>query len=482
MINKNDLPSMLLKVGAISLPVILSFFVLQPSIPLGEPGVWVWQRILPLQLDLPGIAAAGLCFAVSAVAAWKLDFGGGDKKRALLLAAVILLGGIGADRMILTSGRAGLAENALAILNPFTTGYLQPERSCRSVTRDFVKDVLTVPEKEVPHHRHVHPPANIYLTEIVKRLPGDWGRALLPEVYQTLQELRQADALIPPLDTPAMMEAALKLVLIFWLALELGKALLMYMLWNLPGIRGRGLALLTTAFGSNCALLFLGHYDTFYFLIASAVLLAVFYAFRKPAFAVAAGILTGIGGLFTLGFGAVGGVAAGVLLTGTEGKSRWRSFGFFAGAGLFMAFMLYAQGIYVWDIALKCLENQRLFQAMSGRGYVIWSGLNVLDALLFCGVLPCLAILIPPASRGRVFKMWLCALLFWLFILFSGGARGEFGRLAAVYLPVLLLILGVRVGRNADNKREWLWIAAAIALMLWQTALLRNALKLVLID
>ena len=483
MSNVRDLLSRLLKAGAVFLPIVLSFIILQPAVPLGEPGVWVWQRILPVQLDFPGLIAVTVCFVISAAVAWKLDFGGGERdRRAVVLAAVILLGGIGADRMILTSGRAGLAENALAVLNPFTTGYLQPERSCRSVTRDYVQDILTVPDKEVPHHRHVHPPANIYLAEVAKCLPGEWGRALLPEVYRTLQILKQENALIPPLDTPEMMEAALKLVLIFWLALEAGKILIAYILWNIA-IRGRGIALLAVAFGGNCALLFLGHYDTFYFLLAAAVLATVFAALRKPGWGAAAGILTGIGGLFTLGFGAVGGVAAGVLLTGPKGKKRWQAFCFFAGAGMAMAAILYLCGINVWDIALKCLKNQRVFQQMSGRGYVIWSGLNVLDALLFCGVLPSLAMLLPPEGRGRVFKMWMCALFFWLFILFSGGARGEFGRLATVYLPGLLLILGIRLGNMVNgNKHTWYWAVVSIALMLWQTALLRNVLKLVLID
>ncbi|MBQ4336408.1 MAG: hypothetical protein IJC34_04400 [Lentisphaeria bacterium] len=467
---------LVLKFAAVILPLLLALMVLSPSIPLGEPGVWVWQRILPFQPDLPGMIAVLFCFAISAAAAWKLDFYGGNRKTCIILAVIILLGGIGADRMILTSGRVGLAENALAILNPFTTGYLQPAYEKEALTRDFVQKVLTVPRGEVPHHRHVHPPANIYLAELVKKLPGNWGRAFLPDVYRILLTLKQENALTPPLDTPEMIEAALKLVILFGLALEVGKLLLAYMLWNLPGIKGRGIALLAIAMGGNAAVLFLGHYDTFYFLISALTLLMVFYAFRHPAAGAFAGILTGIGGLFTLGFGSVGGLAAGVLLTGTKKR---QTFGFFAGAGLIMAAMLYCAGIPVWDIAWKCLENQQLFQQMSGRGYWIWSALNVLDALLFCGVLPSLMILVPPAGRGRVFQMWLCALFFWLFILFSGGARGEFGRLAVVYLPALLLILGIRLGETVQN---WYWKSAAIVLMLCQTALLRNALKLVLID
>ena len=479
--NKTHFCNKWLAISAVCLPILLSFIVLNPGIPLGEPGVWVWQRILPFHPDLTEILGCGLFFAIGGAAAWKLDRNREQKHR-LLLAAVIMLCGIGADRIILTSGRAGLAENALAVLNPFTTGYLQPEQSTGAITRNFVKDILTVPQGEVPHHRHVHPPANFYLAALVQRLPGKWGEALLPDAHRELCLLQKANGLIPPLDTPEMMEAALKMTVIFWIALELGKFLLAWILWRIPGVRGRGIALLTAAMGSNGAILFLGHYDTFYFLITSLLLFVLFYALRKPHLAVGAGILTGCGGLFTLGFGAPGGVAAGVLLTGPRPEQRWKTVGYFAGTGIVMAILLQLCGIHIFAIAFKCWENQQLFQQMSGRSYFFWCGLNVLDALLFCGVLPVLALLIPPGGRGRGFKMWFCALFFWLFILFSGGARGEFGRLAIVYLPVLLLSAGIRLGRVADNKQLWFWYFAAIGLMLWQTALLRNTLKLVLID
>ena len=163
----------------------------------------------------------------------------------------------------------GLAENALAILNPFTTGYLRP---AGATPRDFVKDELTVPPGEVPHHRHVHPPGNVWLVKTVCRLPGSWGGGLLPETGRELEELRKQDGLIAPLDTPEMIEAALKLTVLLVLALALGKLVLARMLWRMPGVRARGTAVLTVLFGSNAAVLFLGHYDTFYFLLAALVL------------------------------------------------------------------------------------------------------------------------------------------------------------------------------------------------------------------
>ena len=106
--NKTHFCNKWLAISAVCLPILLSFIVLNPGIPLGEPGVWVWQRILPFHPDLTEILGCGLLFAIGGVAAWKLDRNREQKHR-LFLAAAILLCGIGADRVILTSGRAGLA-------------------------------------------------------------------------------------------------------------------------------------------------------------------------------------------------------------------------------------------------------------------------------------------------------------------------------------------------------------------------------------
>ena len=455
----------------IILPPLLILTVLLPGVPLGEPGVWTWKRFGPFYDLVLGLELA-VCFAAGAWAAWHLAVGREGRR---LAATVLIVCGLLSDCAILNSGRLGLAENALAILNPFTTGYLRP---VGTLPHDFVKDELTVPQGEVPHHRHVHPPGNVWLAQMVCRLPGSWGGGLLPETRAQLEELRDQNGLIAPLDTPEAIEAALKLTVLLIAALALGKLVLARMLWLMPGVRARGTALLAVMFGSNAAGLFLGHYDTFYFFLSALVLWAVMSAVRKPVRAFGTGLLTGIGGLFTLGFGAVGGLAAGI---SGQGPHRWKRLAYFAAGGLSVAAACTICGVDLWRIFLKCWENQRLFQAMSGRGYGIWCLLNVLDALLFCGVLPSLALLLPP-ERGRFFRnAWRWALIFWLFILFSGGARGEFGRLAIVYLPVLLLALGLRFGRTCP-PRETVWRIAAIGLMLIQTAFLRNALKLVLID
>lgn len=473
---RTDRTSGLLLAAGTVLPILVISAVLFSEIPLGEPNVWTWTRFGPL-FDPPLWLELAVCFAVGCLAARRLDAGRGGGRRSL--AVLIVVCGLLADCAILNGGRAGLAENALAILNPFTTGYLRPDREPARMTRDFAAQELTVPKGEAPHHRHVHPPGNFWLTELVRSMPGDWGGTLLPETRRQLEELRMQNGLIPPLDTPEMIEAALKMLLLLMAALALGKILLARLLWCFPGCRrGRGTALLAAAFGSNAAVLFLGHYDTFYFLLSAMVLWTGMLAVRKPERAFFTGCLTGIGGLFTLGFGATGGLAAGI---SGQGARRWTRLAFFAAGGLAVAAVCMICGVDLWRIFLKCWENQRLFHSMSGRGYWIWCMLNVLDAMLFCGVLPSLAILLPP-ERGRVFRnAWRWALFFWLFILFSGGARGEFGRLAIVYLPILLLALGLRFGRTCP-PRQTAWRITAIGLMLIQTACLRNALKLVLVD
>ena len=467
--------SRILTAAGVVLPLLAIGAVLS-GVPLGEPGVWVWDRIPQWFFDPFSWCILLLWFGLGAAAAWRADTRAGGRR--MLFASAILLTGFLADYAILTGGRAGLAENALAVLNPFTTGYLQPDRTRESITSGLVSGELAVRAGEVPHHRHVHPPGNIYLAELAKRLPGDWGGALLPDARRELETLRRNDGLIAPLDTPEMIEAALKLTVLFLLALEIGKLLLAWMLWQMPGVSEKGTALLAVAFGSNAAVLFLGHYDTFYFLLSALVLTLTMRAVRRPLWAVPAGIMTGAGGVFTLGFGAIGGLAAGAFALG---RRRWQRLGLFAAGGLAVAAGLYLMRIDIFRIFLKCWENQRLFQAMSGRSYGVWALLNVLDALLFCGVLPCLAILLPPGKGRMTWKIGLIALFFWFFILFSGGARGEFGRLAIVYLPVLLFALGIHFGRPSP-PRQRIWRFAAIGMMLMQTAILRETLKLVLID
>ena len=462
------------------LPPVLMGWVLCTDFPLGVCGNWVWNR--NGEWNGAWTVQCGwilLCFGPAAWAAWHLH--GKTGKRNIFLAGIILLCGIAGDWAVLRGGRAGLAENALAVLNPFTTGYLNPVWTRQDVTRDFASKILQVTDAaEVPAHRHVHPPMNVYLAEAAMHSPGKWGGGLLPGVRHEIEALQQAGALIPPLDTAEMAEAALKILVLFLAGLELAKILLACMLWKMPAVRDAGAAFLAVAFGSNAAVLFCGHYDVFYFFITTLVLFCAGLAVRKPLWSFGAGVFAGTGSCFTLGFGVVGLVTSGMFVLQ---KNRLKLMAGVIAGGLLTAGCLMLAEVDLPAVLRKCWENQKRFQTMTHKGYGIWAWWNIVDALLFCGVFPCLALCMKPGKGwSSMNKLW--AILFggWLFILFSGGVRGELGRIGVLYLPVLLLAAGRFAGQGEKSFWTRLAVFAAIFLMFLQTVFLRESLKLVLID
>ena len=471
--------------AALPLTAALIGLVACSSVPLGVEGDWVWRRLAEAEPTLWGALLAAL--AAGGAAAGLCDRLAGARRA---MAMALLFGcGFFADGIVLDGGgRAGLAENALAPLDAFTTGYLQPAlempyRPAEAAAQ--VRKLLAVPPGERPAHRHVHPPANWLLADAAFRWFPGTGHFLLPETARTVDETHLWAFATPPADTPEAADAALKLVWLFWAALEIGKMLIAAaVLLTRP--RRPGLALLPAVFGGGSALLFLGHFDTLYFGITAAAL-ALFVAgvrYRRAAGTAAAGLVLGGGAFFSLGSGAP--IAAGGLALAGCRRGRWRLLlGLFAGlaaAGLagWLVFRLPP-----WEIALACWRNHRLFNEMAGRSFTAWLPWQLLDALLFCGPLATLMVLAAPAERVRPLKMGLTAILIgWLYLLFGGAAVGECGRLAALYLPLPLFAAGVLGGRCRVFARPLprvLFALAALAAMVL-TAVLRSRLALVVVD
>ena len=408
--------------------------------------------------------------------------------------AVILLCGLLADLAVLHGGRAGLAENALAPLNAFATGYLEAAATAEQpgdLTRRFSERVLSVPPGEVPQHRHVHPPGNVLLSAVLFCFPGNFAAALLPNTAAELADLAGEGILLPPTDTPRARETALRLVLLFLAALTAGRLLLILALRRFRSA-GAGPAALLITFGSGTGVLFLGHYDTFYFLITAAAVFIAVTALGKhsdrrttlPLWGLL-GLILGIGAMFSLGFGAP--ILLGLLLIFLSGRDRWLRLCAYAAGGLAVPGIAALAGMNLPAIALRCWENHRLFNTMAGRAYWPWAAYNLLDALLFAGVAATLLIFGAFFLRQRhpAGKVLIPAAGVWLFLLFSGSASGEFGRLAVLYVPVLLAGGGFLLAREITPKRSpglYFLLLAGIGLALVQTAVLRESLKLVLID
>ncbi|MBO5762669.1 MAG: hypothetical protein J6R85_02255, partial [Lentisphaeria bacterium] len=364
---------------------------------LGVVGDWVWERtgfglaLMPAAV-VTILFLAALRFALLA-----------DRKqiRCIAAAAVILCAGFCSDLVILHyGGRAGLAESAMAPLSTFSTGYLDPVLTAGSpadYTTHFQQKILQVPDKEIPRHIHVHPPANVLISALALYLPGI-GNGIFPETAAELEMLRRETILLPPGNTPEAIAASLNLILGMVLALLAGKGMLMAALLSCRP-KTPGLALMLIAFGSGAAVLFLGHYDTFYFCItAAAVLLAVKTLQRDSmAMAVGCGAVLGIGASFSLGYGAVIAAAGGAFLA--SGGKRFSRLAGLAMGGLLIYGVMALCGMELLGIALKCWDNHRIFNAMAHRSYSLWLPYNLADGLFFAGgltaILPFAAWLMP---------------------------------------------------------------------------------------
>ena len=218
---------------------------------LGVVGDWVWERtgfglaLMPAAV-VTILFLAALRFALLA-----------DRKqiRCIAAAAVILCAGFCSDLVILHyGGRAGLAESAMAPLSTFSTGYLDPVLTAGSpadYTTHFQQKILLVPDKEIPRHIHVHPPANLLISALALYLPGI-GNGIFPETAAELEMLRRETILLPPGNTPEAIAASLNLILGMVLALLAGKGMLMAALLSCRP-KTPGLALMLIAFGSGAA-------------------------------------------------------------------------------------------------------------------------------------------------------------------------------------------------------------------------------------
>lgn len=456
------------------------------GIPLGVSGDWVWQRLdppTPLPLSLAVILAVG------GMAAFCCDRRASGRRPLLL--ALLFLCGFAADWLVLDGGRAGLAENVLAPLDRFTTGYLQPALTAPWRPDDAAantRQLLTVPATEYPAHSHVHPPANWFLTSLVHQWAPDAGHRLLPSTARLVDTTQLWLCAAPPANTPEAADTALKLTWLFWAALETGKALVAAALLMLRPHRP-GLALLPVVFGSGAAVLFLGHYDTLYFGLTAAALAAITAAcrFRCASGAAAGGLILGGGAFFSLGFGAPIAVAAAALTAGFRGMRRQQLLASLL-AGLMMAGIAgwWIFQVPPWELALTCWRNHRIFNDMADRRYLLWLPYQILDALLFCG--PLAALMPLTALRGRYrHPLNACLLVIltgWLYLLFGGAAIGEFGRLTALYLPLLLFAAGVAGGRDRIFAKPIPYACFALTAMgaMVLTAVLRSTLKLVIVD
>lgn len=460
------------------------FAVAFTRIPLGVPGKWEWIRVeSPTFAPLPVLLAFG-AFLVAAIVAWHIDTRLW-RRRIRNGLYIIVLAGFVADCAILSAGRAGIAENAVAFLNRFATGYLEEAVTAApgELTGKFIQRTLTVPPGEAPHHRHVHPPGNVLLAALAYRTAAiPIGTTLLPGTAAELEALAHEQILMPPMDRPEVRSAALNLTVLFLVGLLATKWLLIS---SLPLLRVRkfGIAALFCVFGSGAAILFLGHYDSFYVAVTALALFCFLSGWRsnRLIYFGLTGIVLGCGATFTLAYGGLILLAAILLFCRPK---RWRELAAFAAGGFAVIAAAAAYELNLPSAAWRCWENHRNFHSGLEMNWWPWVGFNALDAVIFAGSFTSLAVFGAFFAPRYAWRLTGAALL-WPFLFFSGAARGEFGRLLCMFVPVLLLAGGVALGKILRLNpwgRVYRFAMVMCMLGLAQTVVLRIMLKLVLID
>ena len=472
-------------VAGVGLPPLLMLLV-GSGMELGVPELWSWRRLPRLEPDPVGTALILGGAALALVAA----LGRGFRRRKWQRAGWLLLGGLLFDCGILLSGRAGAAENALGFLDPFTTGYLtQAARHCADGSlRTYCREELyQVGEGEYPHHLQVHPPGNLLWAALIYRWCPPFGNRLFPGAAAELEMLAAAEALPASASSPEIRVAALNLLALTLLGISAGRALLLALLLAQPRRRPEVGALLVTL-GAGGVVLFAGHFDPFYFPVTAAAVTAFGLALSRRSdrgrwwLLALCGLLLGVGTSLSLGFGAPA-VLAGAVLLARPG--RWRELSALAVGGLVAVAGFQLAGYPLLPAWLVCWRNHRAFFALRGLDYWPWMGWNAVDALLFGGVLVTVGAVALLTASGRARNALLGAGGMWLFLIFSGSARGEFGRLLILYVPVLLAG-GAWLWSGSAGFRPSRWLTRVVivalvfgALQVWY---LRQTLKLVIID
>ena len=479
--------------------LLLILAVLSGGIPLGVPGEWCWNRVQNLEIPIFEIIAAVVFFCTAAVAAFLTDFRSASISGKIAGVIIILLCGLIIDYQILLSGRAGINENMVGIIDKYTSGYMTVAATIDSPVKYFSD--FTKPQNDrgsTPEHVDVHPPGNILVSWLALKACRESGvlRKFVNQMMPngSIEKIAEDNGM-------AMASAAALMVLLMLCGISLAKGLILLSAFILaknkyPYAGMTALALL----GVPGAILFTGHYDPpFFFITALCCLFFVLAATgRKPAFLWAGlcGFMLGLGTIFTLAYGTliILFFAFFLITAFTSGKIKKNLTIAVATAagGIAVTLLCYLCGFNIIGIFLQCLHNQARFHAATSRS-AIWAALNFYDFLLFLGpagfFLPFFLLAGKIAVTGRnvkailseksaLFTLLYAVMLF--FMCLSPLTRGEMGRLLIFYMPVPLVLASALIAEQPPARRTAILICIAGALLMTQTMLMRIMLKLVI--
>ena len=481
---------------------IIVMVLIFSNVTLGIDGDWFWKRNMAYVIPFFEWIMAGAAVFIALGLAYLLDFKFRKSKYPALFIILILMSGMIVDFLVIQAGRVGNDENIMAIVDPHTTGYLDAAGNIKdsdSYFRDFTNKQLKVgsikgKSRDV-HHSHVHPPGNIILSRIMLQFVVNSTIAesicdfLLPG---TVQRLRQLDFTLKPYSND-FYYAAVMIFLLFTISLTIGRAALMAALFIMTKkeFRYPGMATAFVCFAAPGPVLFLGHYDSFLFMLTALLLLALSFLFNKSpklgGFLV--GIILGIGVFFTLAYGAlILLVLAVLLLVALLNKKMPESAIFVMVGGISVIAIAALFHINIISICLKCLENNMLFHGTVKRS-ALWALYNPLECLFFVGPGVCLgmfAALIGMnlkdrktyASPENLFPI--AAIILFVILCIASFSRGEFGRLVQFYTPIPLFIATWYIFKTEISRQDYKLSGLVLIFTLSQTLIIRGWLLLII--
>lgn len=484
----------------IAFSLLLILAVLCGKIPLGVPGQWCWNRVQNFDFPIFETITVIIFFCTAVIIAFLTDFRSTSIHGKVAGVILILLCGLIIDYQILLSGRAGINENMVGIIDKYTSGYMTAAATIDSPVKYFSD--FTKPQNNrssTPEHVDVHPPGNILVSWLALKAcrESDALRKLIDRILPagTIEKVAADNGTVTAC-------AAALLVLLMLAGISLAKGLILLSAFILAKNKFpyAGMAALTLLAVPG-AILFTGHYDPPFFFITS--LCCLFFTMAatdgKPAllWAVLCGFMLGLGTFFTLAYGVlILLVFAFFLITaGVSGNIRKNlviTAGVAAG-GLAVTLLCCICGFNIIGIFLQCLHNQARFHAETSRS-AVWAAFNFFDFLLFLGppgfFLPFFLLAGKIAGiRGKGLKTILSGnsilitLLYAVMLFFmclSPLTRGEMGRLLIFYMPVPLVLACVIISEQPLTRRTAILICIAGTMLMTQTMLMRVVLKLVI--
>ncbi len=484
--------------AVVSLLLILA--VLSGGIPLGVPGEWCWNRIQNFEFPIFETVTVIIFFCTAAVIAFLTDFRSASALGKAAGVILILLCGLVIDYQILLSGRAGINENMVGIIDKYTSGYMTEAATIDSPVKYFSD--FTKPQHSrlsTPEHVDVHPPGNILLSWLALKACKESG-----SLRKFIEQMLPAGSIekIAADNGTVMAYAAGLLVLMMLAGITMAKGLILLSASVLAKNKFpyAGMTALTLL-PIPGAILFTGHYDPPFFFITSLCCLFFILAANggKPAllWAGLCGFMLGLGTIFTLAYGTmIILVFAFFLITAFASGNMRKNLTIAAAAaagGLAVALLCCLAGFNIIAIFLQCLHNQARFHAATSRS-AIWAALNFFDFLLFLGPI---GFFLPffllagkmTAAGGKGLKAILAdsSILFTLlyavmlfFMCLSPLTRGEMGRLLIFYMPVPLVLACAMISEQPLTRRTAVLICIAGTMLMAQTVLMRVVLKLVI--